>query len=260
MLMSPLAAPGNSDTNTDSVADQPDSFVNRHPSGCVNRPPHPDQGVRRPAIGRQVSVTPVRTPGRCRCDGTGAASASTRASHPAVTRDARRGGDRPSRTGPSTTPSTSAEPPNGASHSTHAPPRRTQPYVASKTTSGPSPARAITAAKRSASLTIRTAQAPRRRPSSAPTPTCDDAGPSPQTAVPRTLPSGASFVVKREQPQHPPGPTRSGGPAPSSHQSDTRGDRRRSATCTAQNTQIYEGTNQVQRIVMARQLLKGLPS
>ena len=39
-----------------------------------------------------------------------------RASHPAVTRDARRGGDRPSRTGPGTTPSTSAEPPNGASH------------------------------------------------------------------------------------------------------------------------------------------------
>lgn len=33
------------------------------------------------------------------------------ASHPAVTRDARRGGDRPPRTGPSTTPSTSAEPP-----------------------------------------------------------------------------------------------------------------------------------------------------
>src|SRR5947207_64672 len=38
------------------------------------------------------------------------------ASHPTVTRDARRGGDRPSRTGPGTTPSTSAEPPNGASH------------------------------------------------------------------------------------------------------------------------------------------------
>jgi acyl-CoA dehydrogenase len=27
----------------------------------------------------------------------------------------------------------------------------------------------------------------------------------------------------------------------------------------AKITQIYEGTNQVQRIVMARQLLKGLP-
>ena len=48
-----------------------------------------------------------------------------RASHPAVTRDARRGGDRPSRTGPGTTPSTSAEPPNGASHLTQAPSRRT---------------------------------------------------------------------------------------------------------------------------------------
>jgi hypothetical protein len=34
-----------------------------------------------------------------------------RASHPAVTRDARQGGDRPTRTGPGTTPSTSAEPP-----------------------------------------------------------------------------------------------------------------------------------------------------
>lgn len=33
------------------------------------------------------------------------------ASHPAVTRDARRGGDRPTRTGLGTTPSTSAEPP-----------------------------------------------------------------------------------------------------------------------------------------------------
>jgi alkylation response protein AidB-like acyl-CoA dehydrogenase len=28
--------------------------------------------------------------------------------------------------------------------------------------------------------------------------------------------------------------------------------------CSAKITQIYEGTNQVQRIVMARQLLKGL--
>ena len=48
-----------------------------------------------------------------------------RASHPAVTRDARRGGDRPSPTGPSTTPSTSAEPRNGASPLSHAPSRRT---------------------------------------------------------------------------------------------------------------------------------------
>jgi hypothetical protein len=39
-----------------------------------------------------------------------------RASHPAVTHDALRGGDRPSRTDPSTAPSTSVEPPNGASH------------------------------------------------------------------------------------------------------------------------------------------------
>jgi len=39
-----------------------------------------------------------------------------RASHPAVTHRARRGGDRPSRTGPSTTPTASTEPPNGASY------------------------------------------------------------------------------------------------------------------------------------------------
>jgi alkylation response protein AidB-like acyl-CoA dehydrogenase len=28
-------------------------------------------------------------------------------------------------------------------------------------------------------------------------------------------------------------------------------------TTTPENTQIYEGTNQIQRVVMARQLLKG---
>jgi hypothetical protein len=48
-----------------------------------------------------------------------------RASHPAVTRDARRGGDRPSRTGPGTTPSTSVEPPTVPPTCTHAPSRRT---------------------------------------------------------------------------------------------------------------------------------------
>jgi hypothetical protein len=50
-----------------------------------------------------------------------------RASHPVVTRRARRGGggDRPSRTGPSTTPTASTEPPNGASYFTHAPSCRT---------------------------------------------------------------------------------------------------------------------------------------
>ena len=48
-----------------------------------------------------------------------------RASHPAVTHRARRGGDRPSRTGPGTTPTASTEPPNGASHFTHAPSCRT---------------------------------------------------------------------------------------------------------------------------------------
>jgi alkylation response protein AidB-like acyl-CoA dehydrogenase len=32
--------------------------------------------------------------------------------------------------------------------------------------------------------------------------------------------------------------------------------RRRSRTGTSNNTQIYEGTNQIQRMVMARQLLK----
>ena len=48
-----------------------------------------------------------------------------RASHPAVTRDARRGGDRPSRTDPSTTPSTSVEPQRCLPLSTHAPSLRT---------------------------------------------------------------------------------------------------------------------------------------
>jgi hypothetical protein len=37
-------------------------------------------------------------------------------------------------------------------------------------------------------------------------------------------------------------------------------DARVSRIDTAQNTQIYEGTNQIQRMVMARQLLKGLLS
>jgi len=32
---------------------------------------------------------------------------------------------------------------------------------------------------------------------------------------------------------------------------------RRPCSCTAKITQIYEGTNQIQRMVMARQLLKG---
>jgi hypothetical protein len=32
---------------------------------------------------------------------------------------------------------------------------------------------------------------------------------------------------------------------------------RSSALTTPDNTQIYEGTNQIQRMVMARQLLKG---
>ncbi|ATY11382.1 hypothetical protein CU254_13635 [Amycolatopsis sp. AA4] len=30
-----------------------------------------------------------------------------------------------------------------------------------------------------------------------------------------------------------------------------------SALCSSSSTQIYEGTNQIQRLVMARQLLKG---
>jgi hypothetical protein len=48
-----------------------------------------------------------------------------RASHPAVTRDARQGGDRPPRTGPGTTPSTSVEPPLVPPTCAHAPSRRT---------------------------------------------------------------------------------------------------------------------------------------
>src|SRR6478672_5077705 len=54
-----------------------------------------------------------------------------RASHPAVTHDARRGGDRPSRTDPSTTPSTSVEPqrrlPLSLMHPHFAPIRRLLP-------------------------------------------------------------------------------------------------------------------------------------
>src|SRR6185437_9666948 len=53
-----------------------------------------------------------------------------RASHPAVTHDARRGGDRPSRTNPSTTPSTSVEPqrclPLSLMHPHFAPSRRSR--------------------------------------------------------------------------------------------------------------------------------------
>jgi alkylation response protein AidB-like acyl-CoA dehydrogenase len=40
-------------------------------------------------------------------------------------------------------------------------------------------------------------------------------------------------------------------------QSEGRGVNPRSALCASKNTQIYEGTNQIQRVVMARQLLKG---
>ncbi len=47
-------------------------------------------------------------------DGTRALGLLPRASHPTVTRDARRGGDRPPRTGPGTTPSTSADPPTAS--------------------------------------------------------------------------------------------------------------------------------------------------
>ena len=113
-------------------------------------------------------------------------SASTPGFAPRGYPRARRGGDRPSRTGPGTTPSTSAEPPTGASHSAHAPSRRTQPYVASSTTSGASPARAITARRYSGSLEIRTvSNAPRPR-SSAPAPTAADADPSRRTACPRS--------------------------------------------------------------------------
>ena len=49
---------------------------------------------------------------------------------------------------------------------------------------------------------------------------------------------------------------------PRGHVHDTEPQAARLQTCikrieTAQNTQIYEGTNQIQRMVMARQLLKG---
>src|SRR5438445_29230 len=52
---------------------------------------------------------------------------------------------------------------------------------------------------------IRPLRAPHPPPAPPPAPTGGDTDPTPRTAVPRTLPSGASLVVKREQPQHPPG-------------------------------------------------------
>ena len=52
-----------------------------------------------------------------------------RASHPAVTRNARQGGDSPLRTGPETTSPTSAEPPSTQFHSPHATSCRTPPLT-----------------------------------------------------------------------------------------------------------------------------------
>ncbi len=63
----------------------------------------------------------------------------------------------PSRTGPGTTPMASAEPPNGTSHFTHAPSCRTQPYVASRTTSGFGPALSISNPNATRSSTARSA-------------------------------------------------------------------------------------------------------
>src|SRR5262249_28047326 len=48
-----------------------------------------------------------------------------RAPHPAVTRGARQGGDRPTRTGPGNTPPASTGPPTPPPTCTHAPSRRT---------------------------------------------------------------------------------------------------------------------------------------
>ena len=50
-------------------------------------------------------------------------------------------------------------------------------------------------------------------------------------------------------------PTLANGKCPGQRGNERRIPRRRS--CTAKITQIYEGTNQIQRMVMARQLLKG---
>ena len=93
-------------------------------SGVHSRHPSPQRPDAAPEPGsalasRRSSPCP-RPP-----DGTGTASAWTSGFAPAVTHRARRGGDRPSRAGPSTTPTASTEPPNGASHFTHAPSCRT---------------------------------------------------------------------------------------------------------------------------------------
>ena len=157
------------------------------PSPQGRWPPPQEPGS---AVASRRSSPRLRPP-----DGTRAASASTPGFAPRGYPRARRGGDEPSRTGPGTTPSASAEPPTGASHSAHAPSRRTQPYAASSTTSGASPARAITAAGTPGRWRSAPSPDARRSRSSAPAPTGADADPSRRSACPRMLRSQTSQAL-----------------------------------------------------------------
>jgi hypothetical protein len=109
-----------------------------------------------------------------------------RASHPAVTHDARRGGDGPSRTGPGTTPR--PQPPSMAP-----PTSLMRPHVAPSHRSPPTPPRVIrqrgSSPRAGSPGRWRSAPSPGavRSRSSAPAPTGADADPSPQSAVLRTI-------------------------------------------------------------------------
>jgi hypothetical protein len=125
-----------------------------------------------------------------------------RASHPAVTHRARRGGDGPSRTGPGTTPRPqppSMAPPTSLMHPHVAPGRKWLPAPpAGPPRRAPSPPADTPGHWRSApSPTVVGSR------SSAPTPTGADADPSPRSAVPRMLRSQRSQAldcqVRRER-------------------------------------------------------------
>ena len=165
-----------------------------------------------------------------------------RASHPTVTRDARRGEDRPSRTGPGTTPSTSAEPSSSASHFTHA------PHV---TASHTSPRAAPQVRGRcGASLADLPGQPqqiigdPHTIQPLARLYLTDDHRP-PVHINPHELPAvipthqGPPLRVDFAQPEHRPGPPGAAGPAPSSHQMKGRHPAPLAAVTTGRRGRTY---------------------
>ena len=77
---------------------------------------HPSPRTQITAQGREPASPHRSSPRLCPPGGTADLGLLPRASHPAVTHDARRGGDGPSRTGPSTTPSASSRTSNSASY------------------------------------------------------------------------------------------------------------------------------------------------